>query len=416
MSSSVALMVDVPNSLEHLIAPITRAEFIDRYWGNSFVHIPGPKGRFSNLAPWPQLNRILEEHRLKPPRMRLYQTGQEISAEKYLNFSQSGEATLKAAEFTNLIAAGATLIVDKFDELYRPVKELAIALERIFRIHIQVNLYAGWRTDHGFLVHYDEHDVFILQVTGRKHWKVFNPTRLYPLDKGTDAEPAEKPTEAPIWDGILEDAGFLYIPRGWWHVAYPLDEPTVHLTVGLRNPRGLDLLSWFADQLKNSQEARMDLPHLASQGKQFAYVEELRRQMIETWTPDLIDRFMSALDSRALSRPYLRLPASATPEGQAVEDNTLIQLVGPRRLDLPAKAGPGIVKFKCQGKTWQCDELTLRALQVLNDGRPHSLQELVIHTGSLHSALAIQSFIQALVLQGVVTTVDDPNIGFESVG
>jgi ribosomal protein L16 Arg81 hydroxylase len=416
MSSSVALMPSVANSLEHLVSPMTKEEFLRRYWGKSFIHIPGPKGKFSSLAPWSQLNKILEEHRLRPPRLRLYQTGQEIDSTKYIRPISDDNVMLKVSEFTNLLAAGATLILDEFDELYRPVKELAIALERIFRIHVQTNLYAGWRTDHGFLVHYDEHDAFIIQVAGRKHWQVYNPTRLYPLEKGKDSEPAEKPTEEPIWDGILEEGGFVYIPRGWWHVAYPMDEPTLHLTIGLHNPRGLDLLSWFVSQLKTSKEARMDIPHLASREEQLAYLQQLRQLLQEAWTPDLIDHFMGASDSRALSRPYLRLPESATPEGQVLEDDSVIRLIGPRRLNLPERSGQGIAKFKCQGKTLQCNEIVLPALQVLHDGMPHSLQELIGRAGGSASAFAVSSFMQALVLQGIATTVDSPSAGFLSVG
>jgi ribosomal protein L16 Arg81 hydroxylase len=409
MSSSAALMPGAGSSLESLIAPMSRQEFLHRYWGQSFVHIPGFKGRFASLAPWSQLNRILEEHRLKPPRLTLVHKGQEISPTKYLRLAQGENPILKVAEFTNLLAGGATLILNEFDEIYRPVTELAIILERTFRIHIHVNLYAGWRTDNGFLVHYDDHDTFILQVAGTKHWRVYNPTRLHPLAQGKDAEPAEKPTEAPIWDGILENGGFLYIPRGWWHVAFPLDEPTLHLTFSLVNPRGLDLLSWFVGQLKNSKEARMDLPHLASRAEQLSYIEELRRQMLVAWTSDLLDRFMASSDSRVLPRPCVQLPESATPEGLTIRENTQIRLTAPRRLNLPeTKDGEGIAKFNCQGRAWKCSKHVLPALHVLNDGTAHSLQELMTHASDPGSAFAIHSFLQALVLQGVVTTTDDP--------
>src|SRR5437899_12568330 len=104
MSASVALMPGLGGSLESLISPMTADEFFDRHCGKSFVHIPGTQGRFSSLAPWPQLNRILEEHRLKPPRMKLYQTGQEIDAHKYLRSPEGEDSVLKVAEFTSLLA------------------------------------------------------------------------------------------------------------------------------------------------------------------------------------------------------------------------------------------------------------------------------------------------------------------------
>jgi ribosomal protein L16 Arg81 hydroxylase len=241
MASYAKDLVASAGALEHILSPISTNEFIERHFGKSFLHVPGSKGKFGDLVPWNKLNQILEEHRLEPPRLRLYQAGKPIVPEKYLT-RDGWRSRLQAAELTNLLAQGATLIVDAFDELYRPVRELAVALERVFRIGVQANLYAGWRTDQGFDCHYDDHDTVILQIAGRKHWKVYRPTRLYPLEKERDVEVAKEPTEDPIWDNVLEDGDMLYIPRGWWHVVYPVDEPTLHLTVGLRNHRGLDLL------------------------------------------------------------------------------------------------------------------------------------------------------------------------------
>ena len=116
-----------------------------------------------------------------------------------------------------------------------PITDIAESLERLFRVRIQVNAYAGWRTSHGFDLHWDDHDVFILQVAGRKQWKVYGMTRKYPL--AVDVEPTVEKPDAPLWEGMLEDGDLLYIPRGWWHVATPLDEPTLHLTVGVNNVR-----------------------------------------------------------------------------------------------------------------------------------------------------------------------------------
>jgi ribosomal protein L16 Arg81 hydroxylase len=413
MASSAQELAPSPSIFDDILSPICAEEFIAKYFGRSFLHLPGPRLKFSDLLPWNELNRILEEHRLFPPRLKLFQAGKEIESDKYIHQSGGPEPRLKHAELTNLLGQGATLIIDEFDELYRPIRELAASLERIFRIHIQVNLYAGWRTDQGFLLHYDKHDTLILQVAGRKHWQVYRPTRLYPLEHGKDAEQAEKPGGEPIWDDTLQAGGLLYIPRGWWHVAYPLEEPTLHLTFGLSNPRGIDLLSWFVSQLKNCEEVRKDIPHLSSATLQRAYLDKLREHLSSAWSPDLIHRYMQAADSRALPRPFFDLPDSATAEGIVVSRKSNVRLTAPRTLVVTAPAEQGHIRFKCVGKTLQCSVGILPALQSLNDGQVHAVQELIALTQG-EDANTI-NFLQVLALQGILTVQSSGHNNFEPI-
>jgi len=261
-------------------------------------------------------------------------------------------------------------------------------------------MYAGWRTDQGFLVHYDDHDTVILQVAGRKHWKVYRPTRLHPLEQGKDAEPAEKPVDEPIWDSILEDGGALYIPRGWWHVAYPLEEPTLHLTLGLRNYRGLDLLLWLAKQLKNCLEVRQDIPHLADRNTQIAYMAKLREHLFGAWSEDLQDRFLASSDANTLPRPHLQLPEAAKPEGIVVSRRSQVKLSGPRRLDLSGSLKNGQFALKCGGSTLHGSDAILPSLERLNDGEYHSVQELIALAPE--QTANILNFLQGLVLRGIL--------------
>jgi ribosomal protein L16 Arg81 hydroxylase len=404
MASYAQNLVASASALENILSPMSSNEFIDNHFGKSFLHVRGTKGKFSDLVPWSKLNQILEEHRLQPPRLRLYQAGKPVAPEKYL--TQDGRGLLlQAAEVTNLLAQGATLIVDAFDELHRPVRELAVSLERVFRINVQVNLYAGWRTDQGFDLHYDKHDTLILQVAGRKHWKVYRPTRLYPLEKEKDVERAKEPTEEPIWDNILNDGEMLYIPRGWWHVVYPVDEPTLHLTIGLRNYRGIDLLHWFVEEFKNYDEVRQDIPHLADRDTQVAYMSKLREQLFRTWSDDLMDRFLSTADARASSRPHLELPGAATTEGIAISRKSRVRLTSPRRVEIYSKSENGSRMLRSPGKTSYCSEAILPVMEKLHDGQIHAVHELIALVPD--QAGNILNFLQGLILRGILAAVVD---------
>src|SRR5258708_3121010 len=142
--------------------------------------------------------------------------------------------------------------------------------------------------------HWDGHDVLILQVHGRKLWKVYPMTREHPI-QGDPKD--EKPPEEPVWEGMLESGDLLYIPRGWWHVAVPVDEPTLHLTVGLHRPTGLDFVSWYAERLRSQAVVRENLPAIGTESDKAAHLERLREAWEQFWKPALRDEFCDYLDS-----------------------------------------------------------------------------------------------------------------------
>ena len=158
-------------SLGEILQPCPPEEFLGSSWGITYKHVHGWPGKFSHLLPWERLNEILQQHRLDYPRLRLTRDGKNLAAEAYLRHVTGRRKVtvprLQHAKLTQQLSAGATLVLDAVDELYEPLTELAEGLELFFHERIQINCYAGWRTSQGFDLHWDDHDVFILQVTGR---------------------------------------------------------------------------------------------------------------------------------------------------------------------------------------------------------------------------------------------------------
>src|SRR5215217_3468756 len=304
-------------SLAGMLEPNAPGEFLYSAWGVNFLHVRGRAGRFAPMMPWGRLSEILNRQRLDFPRLRLVRDGKSLPVSSYLRHASGGRQKttiprLKSAGLARELRGGATFVLDAVDELSEPVEELAKGLELLFHERVQVNLYAGWQTSRGFDLHWDDHDVFILQVAGRKRWSVYGETRRAPLVG--DAEKAARPSGGPVWTATLEDGDVLYIPRGWWHVAEPLAEPTLHLTVGVHNRTGLDLLRWLAERMRASESFRRDLPRLSSAEGRAAHAARLREELLEAWDDALVERFFEDLDARAPSRARVELPWAATPD------------------------------------------------------------------------------------------------------
>jgi ribosomal protein L16 Arg81 hydroxylase len=84
----------------------------------------------------------------------------------------------------------------------------------------------------GLATHYDTHDVFVLQIAGTKHWRLFEETVHLPLE-GQRMRPRTEPQTDPTeFDLLAGDP--LYLPRGFAHDAVAVDSMSLHLTVGVR--------------------------------------------------------------------------------------------------------------------------------------------------------------------------------------
>ncbi len=130
--------------------------------------------------------------------------------------------------------AGASLVLSQFHETHPPLARFCRGLEKLFLHAVQANIYLTPPAAQGFRTHYDTHDVLVLQVEGRKRWRVWDGERL------------ERPTRRTPWPGAMEPLGephvltlapgeALYIPRGVMHDAATTGEGghSLHVTVGL---------------------------------------------------------------------------------------------------------------------------------------------------------------------------------------
>ena len=115
------------------------------------------------------------------------------------------------------------------------VHTLLSILESEFGCMIGANAYlTPGKVSQGFAPHYDDIEAFILQLEGRKHWKVYNPVNIaetLPRESSKDLDFKDLPD--PIMDIILEPGDLLYMPRGWVHQAVTTrdNKASLHLTV-----------------------------------------------------------------------------------------------------------------------------------------------------------------------------------------
>lgn len=408
MTFGLSNAVSGAESLSEILEPYAPEEFLASFWGVNFLRARGAAGRFAHFMPWETLNEILRRHRLDFPRLRLVKDGKPLPVSEYIRHAAAGRRRtsiprLKSSELTKHLREGATLVLDAVDELHEPIEALAAGLELFFHEHVQVNLYAGWQTSRGFDLHWDDHDVFILQVKGRKRWSIYGETRPSPLV--ADVDKAEKPSGAPLWEETLEVGDMLYIPRGWWHVAQPLAEPTLHLTVGIHNRTGLDLMRWLTERMRASEAFRRDLPRMASAQARAAHIELLREELLAEMDGALLERFYEGQDEQAEARARVNLPWSATPLLTPDSLSAVVRLVAPRplKLDLTEDA----VELSALKRRWRFAKGAQAILEPLAERRVCTLAELCAQARGTLDERTVLAFVRELSQHGLVSVTEE---------
>ena len=162
------------------------------------------------------------------------------------------------------IADGSTLVLQGLHRTWPPLVDFGTRLADELGHPVQINAYITPPQNQGFAPHHDVHDVFVLQVSGHKHWIAHRPVVEDPLDNqpfdGFKAEIAERVKEEPLIDTILEPGDALYLPRGTVHSAQALGETSVHLTVGVHPLTRYQLVRFLADAVQDDPELRASLP------------------------------------------------------------------------------------------------------------------------------------------------------------
>ncbi|MFJ1550568.1 cupin domain-containing protein [Streptomyces sp. NPDC088246] len=294
------------------IAECLGQDFLAQTLGRDYLHLPGTLTEPTAMASFDTLNDLIATHRLEPPRLRLSADGEALPQHRYATPVTTRRATvwqrIHPAELHEQLAEGASLVIDAIDELHEPIGDLAAALERHLRTHIQVNAYASWTGREGFGTHWDDHDVIVLQIQGAKRWRIYGPTREKPMYR--DVTAPEPPTGDPIAELVLCAGDLLYLPRGTWH-AVTADQGThsLHLTCGLTPHTGADLITWAADRLRASTTVRGDLPLHAAPDEQADYLAALRKELDGFFDePDLLDAYAAARDAEDPGRMRPSLP------------------------------------------------------------------------------------------------------------
>jgi len=381
---------------DQIMAPLGAQVFLRDYWLRQFVHIRGKAGRFTALLTWDALNGMLQQHRLTPPRLKLYKDGQPLDPSQYLTPAMFGVPRVDAGRLILSLAEGASLILDDVQEMAPHVRDLMGAFQDALQTDAFANLYAGWHNNNAFNRHWDPQEAIVLQLAGRKRWRVYRPTRPNPL-QNDDAPP---PTVPPAWEGTLNDGDVLYIPRGWWHEAVPLGEPSLHLTVSLTPPTALDYLGWVMSRLRNHAELRAGLQPAGNGTRQGDMAAKISALVTDALRAAPLEEFQLQWEANMRPNPHIRLPDAPYDQLAALSETSLVRLASLHRLAF-ARVGENF-EFAAAGRLWTVPKALQPALAQLQNNRECAVRELGLALTDAGAKADLLKSLGVLAQAGVV--------------
>jgi hypothetical protein len=305
---------------------------------------------------------------------------------------------IRPRDLTEQLRCGATLSFEAIDELHQPLTELAEAFESCFHAGTKINIYAGWRALHGLDLHRDDQEIFILQLDGRKRWLLYG-FNVDSVDR-SELNSTSTPPPGAVFEEVLSSGDLLYIPRGCYHLAVPMNEPTLHLTISVKNPREIDLLEWLTERVRATGAADRDLPCVAGPEERERFSESFKKTLLEGLDADLVQQYLAEAGSNIPPRPSFTLPWSATPERLPRGHDFFIR----SNLDPQSIANAnGSVALRYRGHTYKFPHAMRWILEQLKYEAAVPMDRLIERVADRLDEETVRLLVSMLVKQSLVT-------------
>jgi bifunctional lysine-specific demethylase and histidyl-hydroxylase MINA len=240
------LFEEAQRTLGQFLAPLTLEEFLDQTLSGGFRKIPGDRRspRIGLLGPTPQA--LLGEAHHLASKLTFHSANPLGSAPSLTGITDAQDFLQRIGQFH---ALNYSVRFPELRPLWAPLEHLARAFEVL--LHQPVTTSAFWsKGGMRAPVHFDDHDLLIVQLRGTKRWYLSN-----------------KPSELPnVWKGIPKDnlldlgshatvdmlpGEMLYLPRGTLH-SVDSDTASLHLAVGFTPLTVRDLVQAALDHLSDA--------------------------------------------------------------------------------------------------------------------------------------------------------------------
>ncbi|ANW22511.1 cupin (plasmid) [Streptomyces clavuligerus] len=290
--------------LPRLLHPVDPVEFKRDYWEKKplIVHREDPH-YYTDPLTFHDVDQILSTSSVRSSELKVVVNGREIPLQEMTASGPGGPANGLEVLY-DLYRKGSTVVFKFLHERWEPLGRLCRTLAAEFSAAFQANAYLTPAAAQGLTSHYDTHDVFVLQIWGSKHWRLYDSPAELPLQSQPFRRTKEGPGN-PVREFTLNAGDMMYLPRGTVHDATAQDQASLHVTLGVQPVLWATVLKDALDRaIESDPRYRSSLP------PGFALDPELRAGTVDRLGEllasvgsavrpgDLIDRAVSRANAR----------------------------------------------------------------------------------------------------------------------
>jgi ribosomal protein L16 Arg81 hydroxylase len=319
-----------------LLYPISLDAFLSTYWEKRWLFVQrGHEGFYEGLLTNENLEDFISSADARYPAIMLAKEGVYYPPQAYCDDVKMGYVTFSGVPNLKKLSAeyakGATIALPSFDRSWRPLADLCRRLEEQLDHGANTNVYITAGQTSGFPPHYDTHDILVLQVAGRKLWRIHEPTITLP-DVSQPCDPKSYRPGPLLTELELHAGDLLYLPRGYGHTASTSQSHSSHVTVGIHVYTWARILKESDPSFVQLQEFRGSLPPgFASRAElRPAIKEQLQRMVPGRFTDRNFDRFFDSL-VRNVNQTRRRIPGRFRADAIVISMDSLLKTPSAQR-------------------------------------------------------------------------------------
>jgi ribosomal protein L16 Arg81 hydroxylase len=319
--------------LDQLLQPLLPERFFSEYWEKKHLFLQRrDPDYFQGLMTLHDLETLISTSDMRYPALQLAKGGSYLAPEIYTRNVKHGSESFMGVPDLQVVSEhyrqGATVALPAIHRTWEPLGLLCDDLQAQLDHAAHANVYITPGNAAGFTPHYDTHEVFVLQIAGRKRWFLYDPPIELP-HRSQVFNPQGYTAPPPMAQLDLSAGDLLYLPRGYVHSTTTSESYSAHITIGI------SVYTW-ADLAKEYLQAGIDSPQLrGALPPGFASRSELKPLLREKMIAAM-DKIRTGADTEKLIDAFTRrVRASRTKRPESFRADTFV-IDSQSRLQAPA--------------------------------------------------------------------------------